>query len=225
MKVILTEDVYKHGVAGEVVDVANGFARNYLIPKGMAMKATPGALKQSARLRAEAEKRRERRDSELRELAERIEELTIAFPVKAGETGKLYGSVTTAHIAEAVEAEINMAIDHRRVGDQPLRQLGQHDVVVRLSSSLTPSVKVLVHREGEPPESVLDILPEEEIFEEEPSIFEEVIGEEELLDEEPLEDELLPEDELLEELPVDEVAESSDAESDDAPEPEAPEES
>lgn len=216
MKVILTEDVYKHGVAGEVVNVANGFARNYLIPQGMALKATPGALKQYARLRAEAEKRRERRDSELQELAERIEELTIAFPVKAGETGKLYGSVTTAHIAEAVEAEINMAIDHRRVGDQPLRQLGQHEVVVRLSSSLTPSVKVLVHREGEPPESVLDIVPEEEVvFEEEPSIFDEVmVSEEEPLDEEPLEDE------VLEDLPVDEVATS-----DDAAEPEAPEES
>ena len=176
MKVILTADVYKHGVAGEVIDVANGFARNYLIPQGMAIKATPGSLKRSAKLRAEADKRRKLRDSELQALAEKIEALTLAFPVKAGETGKLYGSVTSGHVSEAIETEMGISIDRRRIGDQPLRELGEHKVAVRLSASLSPEVTVLVHREGEAPESVLGVEPASE-EEPEPTIFEEVMEE------------------------------------------------
>lgn len=176
MKVILTEDVYKHGVAGEVVDVANGFARNYLFPQGMAIKATPGSLKRMSKLRAEAENRRARRDGELQELAEKVEALTLAFPVKAGETGKLYGSVTNAHISEAIQEQLGIEIDRRRIGEQPLRELGQHSVAVRLSAALTPAVTVLVHREGEAPESVLDVVPTGEM-EEEPTIFDEVMVE------------------------------------------------
>lgn len=179
MKVILTEDVYKHGVAGEVVDVAPGFARNYLLPQGMAVKATAGALKQWEKLLEQAQRRRELRDQELSELAEQVKALTIAFPVKAGETGKLYGSVTTAHIADAIAEAVNYEIDNRRVGDNPLRELGEHKVRVRLSSDLQPEVTVLVHREEEPPESVLGMTPveDEEVVEDEPSIFEDVMAE------------------------------------------------
>jgi large subunit ribosomal protein L9 len=198
MKIILTEDVYKHGVAGEIVDVANGFARNYLIPQGKGIKATPGALKQMEKLRAEAANRRQLRDRELQELGEKVEALTISFPVKAGERGKLYGSVTSGNIAEAIEAELGLSIDRRRIGEQPLRELGQHSVVVRLSSALNPSITVLVHREDEPPESVLDMVPTGEV-EEELAFFEEVIGEdeEEEIDSQEAEDEAA--DELEEE--------------------------
>ena len=160
MKLILTEDVYKKGVAGEVVEVTNGFARNYLIPQGMAVQATPGALKRWAALSEKAAARRAERDKNLSALGESIEALTLAFSVKAGETGKLYGSVTTAQVGEAMNAELGTDIDHRRIGDQSLRQLGQHKVGVRLSSGLTPQITVLVHREGEPPESVMGIEPE-----------------------------------------------------------------
>ena len=167
MKVILTKDVYKKGVAGEVVDVANGYARNYLIPQGMAVNVTAGALKQMGKLRQQAAARRQMRDDELAALAEKVEALTLTFPVKAGEMGKLYGSVTTANIGDALEAEIGAGIDRRRIGDQPLRQLGEHKVAVRLSSLLTPQISVLVHREGELPESVLGIEPDVSELEEE----------------------------------------------------------
>jgi large subunit ribosomal protein L9 len=152
MKVILKEDVYKHGVAGEVVNVADGYARNYLIPKGLAIKATSGAFRQADKLRREAAARRARVYNELHGLTEQIEGLEVRFAVKAGSTGKLYGSVTMADIADALKEQLGMEIDRRRVGEQQsLRELGEHLVPVRLASDLTPKVKVIIYREGEPP--------------------------------------------------------------------------
>jgi large subunit ribosomal protein L9 len=152
MKVILKEDVYKHGVAGEVVNVADGYARNYLIPKGLAIKATSGAFRQADKLRREAAARRARVYNELHGLTEQIEGLEVRFAVKAGSTGKLYGSVTMADIADALKEKLGMEIDRRRVGEQQsLRELGEHLVPVRLASDLTPKVKVIIYREGEPP--------------------------------------------------------------------------
>ena len=160
MKVLLLEDVYKKGVAGEVVDVAPGYARNYLIPRGMAVKATPGALRQLENLRSRAEARREERSREFSDLAERIEKLTLYFGVKAGETGKLYGSVTSAEIAEQLHEQLGLEIDRRRVGDRPLRELGVFHVPVRLETGLVPNVKVVIHREGEDPRQTEAVLME-----------------------------------------------------------------
>lgn len=160
MKVLLLEDVYKKGVAGEVVDVAPGYARNYLIPRGMAVKATPGALRQLENLRSRAEARREERSREFSDLAERIEKLTLYFGVKAGETGKLYGSVTSAEIAEQLHEQLGLEIDRRRVGDRPLRELGVFHVPVRLETGLVPNVKVVIHREGEGPRQMEAVLVE-----------------------------------------------------------------
>lgn len=151
MKVILLEDVYNQGVAGDMVDVAPGYARNYLIPQGMAVKATPGALKQLETLRANAEERRTELERKNEKVAEKVEELTLYFPVKASERGKLFGSVTTAEIAESLKEEIGLDIDSRRVGDQPLRELGNFEIPVRLETGLTPNVKVVVHREDVDP--------------------------------------------------------------------------
>ena len=152
MKIILLQDVYKKGVAGEVVDVAPGYARNYLIPQGMAVKATPGALRQLENLRKQAGVRRAEQEQEFDQIAEKIESLTLYFPVKAGETGKLYGSVTPAQIAEQLQTEIGLEFDRRRIGDRPLRELGGFAVPVRLDTGLTPTVKVVIFREGtEPP--------------------------------------------------------------------------
>lgn len=151
MKVILLEDVYKHGVAGEVVRVADGFARNYLIPRGMAIKATPRSLKRLEELRATVAVRRAQRDVELERVAEALQDVTLFFAVKAGETGKLYGSVTPADIAQELQEQLGVGFDRRRIGDRPLRELGSHAVMVRLSSSLTPTVQVVLYREGEKP--------------------------------------------------------------------------
>lgn len=151
MKVILLQDLYKKGVAGEVVDVAPGFARNYLIPRGIAVKATPGALRQAENLRKQAAIRRAEREHEFGKLAEQIEGLKLYFSVKAGERGKLYGSVTPADIAEKLKEQLGLEIDRRRIGDRPLRELGEFAVPVRLDAGLAPQLKVIVFREGHDP--------------------------------------------------------------------------
>lgn len=153
MKVILLEDVYNQGVAGDMVDVAPGYARNYLIPNAMAVKATPGAMKQLENLRASAEERRATLEEKNAKIAEQVEALTLYFPVKASERGKLFGSVTTAEIAGQLKEEMGLDIDSRRVGDQPLRELGNFEVPVRLETGLTPHVKVVVHREDVDPKA------------------------------------------------------------------------
>ncbi|MBN1429623.1 MAG: 50S ribosomal protein L9 [Anaerolineae bacterium] len=151
MKIILLQDVYKKGVAGEVVNVAPGFARNYLIPRGMAAKATPGALRKTENLSKQSVVRRAERDKEFGAIADKIKSLKLYFSVKAGETGKLYGSVTPADIAEQLKQEIGLDIDRRRVGDRALRELGEVSVPVRLDAGLVPSVQVVIYREGHDP--------------------------------------------------------------------------
>lgn len=149
MKVLLLKDVYKLGRAGDVKKVANGYGRNYLIPQGLAVLATPGALKQAERIRAEAAAQRERLNQELSSVAEQIEGLGLTFAARASETGKLYGSVTTQMIAQAISEQIGMQVTRRQIDSQPLRNLGEHVVSVRLTVDLIPTVKVIVYREGE----------------------------------------------------------------------------
>ncbi len=149
MKVILTSDVYKHGVAGEVVSVSDGFARNYLIPRGLAVQATPGAMKQSTKLRESSKARRAQVENQLNELARQIDGVELVFGRRAGAQGKLYGSVTTQEIAEALLAKTGIDINRRRISQQAIRELGDYDVPVRLGSEFTPALHVLVMREEE----------------------------------------------------------------------------
>lgn len=157
MKVMLLKDVYKLGRAGDVKKVADGFARNYLLPQGLAVLATPGALKQSDRIRTAATAQRTRLNEELGTLAERLNGLKVTFPAKAGETGKLYGSVTTAMIADAVQKATGAELDKRQVDAQPIKVLGVHPARVRLTMDLVPEISVLVYREGETPDSAYEI--------------------------------------------------------------------
>ncbi len=147
MKVILLADVYKHGVAGEVVDVADGFARNWLIPKKLAVKATPGALRQAAALREKAAVRRMQLDARLNELARQIDGVELYFGRRASPTGKLFGSVTTSEIAEALLAKTGIDINRRRISQTALREVGTHNVPVRLGSEISPMLKVTIVRE------------------------------------------------------------------------------
>jgi len=149
MKVLLLKDVYKLGHAGDVKKVADGYGRNYLLPQRMAVLATPGALKQAETLRQNAAITRAKLNAELGGVAEKLNALTLAFAVKAGETGKLYGSITPAHIADEIKRVSGLEVDRRNVGHQPLRELGEYKVQVRLTADLVPSVKVILHREGE----------------------------------------------------------------------------
>jgi large subunit ribosomal protein L9 len=147
MKVILKEYVYKHGVAGDVVDVANGFARNFLIPKGLAEKATKDALNRNGNLLAQAAMRRQELNEQLVQVSDQIEGTELVFGRKAGSNGKLYGSVTTMDLAEALLEKTGIDINRRRISDRSLRELGTFDVTVRMGGDLSPSIKVTIVRE------------------------------------------------------------------------------
>jgi large subunit ribosomal protein L9 len=151
MKVLLLKDVYKLGRAGDVKRVADGYGRNYLIPQGLAVLATPGALKQAERIRSEADSQREVLNREMSAVTEKMSGLVLAFPARASETGKLYGSITSQMIADALSERIGEEISRRSIDTQPLRILGEHKVHVRLTVDLVPEIMVIVHREGESP--------------------------------------------------------------------------
>jgi large subunit ribosomal protein L9 len=148
MKVLLTETVDNLGSAGEVKKVADGYARNFLIPKGLAVPVTAGVLEQ-AELRRQAEARRQEREKVKAEsLARTLSQVTLTFQVKAGEQDKLYGSITNADIAEAFERETGQAIDKRKVElEEPIRELGSYYVPIKLLPDLAPRITVIVERE------------------------------------------------------------------------------
>jgi large subunit ribosomal protein L9 len=152
MKVLLIKDVYKLGHTGDVKKVADGYGRNYLLPQGLAVLATPGALKSVEKIRAKAAITRAQLNQEMSGLAEMVDGLVVVFTSKAGETGKLYGSITTQMIADAINKKLGTQIDRRQVEAEPIRTLGEHSAHVRLTIDLTPKVKVMVYREGEAPE-------------------------------------------------------------------------
>jgi large subunit ribosomal protein L9 len=153
MKVLLIKDVYKLGRAGEVKKVAAGFGRNYLIPKGFAIPATPGAMQQASRITVKATERRAALNEELGSVADVLNGKTLYFPVKAGETGRLYGSVSNEDIIAAIEENYEIKLERRQVESEPIRQLGEYNVPVHLTMDLVPELTIVIHREGESPEA------------------------------------------------------------------------
>lgn len=149
MKVLLLKDVYKLGRAGDIKKVADGYGRNFLLPQKLAVLATPGALKQVEKIRSQAEVRRTELNSELKDLAKQINGLVLVFAAKAGETGKLYGSITAQDVATAVQEKTRFEVKKQQIDMQPIRNLGEFTAHVRLTMDLVPEVKVIVHREGE----------------------------------------------------------------------------
>ncbi len=154
MKVLLVKDVYKLGRAGDVKKVADGFGRNFLIPQGFAVLATEGAMKQVQKIKAQAEVRRATQNNELSGLAEQIKGVTLTFAAKAGDTGKLYGSITTQDIATALSEHVRFEVKRQQVDIQPIRALGEFTAHIRLTMDLVPEIKIHVHREGESADSV-----------------------------------------------------------------------
>jgi large subunit ribosomal protein L9 len=149
MKVLLLKDVYKLGRAGDIKKVADGYGRNFLLPQKLAVLATAGALKQVEKIRSQAEVRRAELNSELKTLADQINGITVIFAAKAGETGKLYGSITTQDVANAIQEKTRFEVKKQQMDMQPIRNLGEFTVHVRLTMDLVPEVKVIVHREGQ----------------------------------------------------------------------------
>lgn len=152
MDVILLQDLYKHGVAGEVVTVADGFARNYLIPRKMAIQASKSALRQTEAVRKNVEARKAQYNNMLNDLARQIDGIELIFGRRAASTGKLFGSVTTQEIADALDSQTGVDINRRRISQQSLREIGTHRVPVRLGTE-------------NPPELTITIVPEEELRE------------------------------------------------------------
>jgi large subunit ribosomal protein L9 len=149
MKVLLIKDVYKLGRAGDVKKVADGYGRNFLIPQGMAVLATPGAMKTSERIRQKATERRTILNDEMSVVAEALTKVQIAFGARAGETGKLYGSITSQDVVDAIQKKSGYVVKRQQLDMQPLRTLGEHTVRIRLTMDLIPEIKVNVYREGE----------------------------------------------------------------------------
>jgi len=154
MKVLLIKDVYKLGRAGDVKKVADGYGRNFLLTKGLAVLATTGTLKTADKIRSQAEIRRTALNSELKGLADSVNGITLTFPAKAGETGKLYGSITTQDVAAAIQEQTRYEVKRHQIDMQPIRELGEFKAHVRLTVDLVPEVKIIVHREGEAAEAV-----------------------------------------------------------------------
>lgn len=149
MKVLLVKDVYKLGRAGDIKRVADGYGRNYLLPQRLAVLATPGALKQIEYIRKAAVKQRAEVNQEMSGLADMLSNTVLTFTAKAGETGKLYGSITHQMIVDQIKEKHGVEIDRRNIESEPLRNLGEHEVKVRLTFDLTPVIKAYVIREGE----------------------------------------------------------------------------
>ncbi len=147
MKVILTESVESIGEIGDVVNVAPGYARNFLLPKGLAMEATGrniGELEHKKRLLAH---KREQRRQEMLSLAEKLNALSFSMRRKVSEEDKLYGSVSTADIAKALE-ENGFEIEKKAIVlDQPIKQLGEYTVLIRVGAQVTANIRVVIEKE------------------------------------------------------------------------------
>lgn len=149
MKVLLIKDVYKLGRAGDIKKVADGYGRNYLIPQGFAIPATDNSQKLSESIAKKATERRAALNEELKSVADVLEGLEVYFPVKAGETGKLYGSVSAQMIADKIKEEKGIELERQQLITEPIRNLGEYSIPVSLTIDLVPEIMVIIHREGE----------------------------------------------------------------------------
>jgi large subunit ribosomal protein L9 len=146
MKVLLQKPVDKLGEPGDVVEVSDGYARNYLVPQGIAIRAAKGVLKQAETLRRAHDARQSKQKTEYEAVASRlIAAGGLRIPARAGEEGKLFGSVTAGDVAEAIAAQAGVDVDRRAVHlDEPIRTVGTHEVRVKLFTNVEPVVTVEV---------------------------------------------------------------------------------
>jgi large subunit ribosomal protein L9 len=145
MQVILKQDVEKIGRRGDIIDVSRGYVRNFLVPRGLAEMATPGKLEEVRREMEETEERDRRMAERASEIAATLNKSVITIEARTGEDERLFGSVTAANIASAIERARDIRIDRRRVKlDEPIKSLGTHQVPVQVHGDVEASVKVIV---------------------------------------------------------------------------------
>jgi large subunit ribosomal protein L9 len=149
MEVLLLKNVDQLGRAGDIKRVSDGYARNYLIPRGLATFATPGAIKQSQQQHESTARRQAREVSEAQALAQALDGLTVTFQARAGESDRLYGSITNVMIAEALTQKSGHEVDRRKIDlPEPLKELGTHAVTIHLGPGAEAKVTVVVEREA-----------------------------------------------------------------------------
>lgn len=145
MRVLLRDDVHGMGKRGDIVEVAAGFARNFLLPSGRAIRATAGMEQQASAMRRGRDLRDQRDRASAQAVASVIAGRTVTIAARAGSGGRLFGSVTAADVAEALEAQTGAVVDRRRIQlDEPIKSLGSHDVAVRLHGDVATEVVVEV---------------------------------------------------------------------------------
>ena len=148
MQIILQEDIEKLGARGDVVSVAEGYARNYLLPRKLALEASPGNLKRLEKIRTALAKRTATERDQAQKQAELLKDVALNFSRKAGENDQLFGSVTAGDLAEALAAQ-GFEIDKRRIQlAEPIKVVGQYEVTARLVHGVAANFKVNVSREG-----------------------------------------------------------------------------
>ena len=221
MKVVLREDVEKLGLRGEVVDVARGYARNFLLPRRLAEPATPSRVAELEKVSARRALSEAQNFDQAQEIAQRLGQAEIRFDVKAGETGVLFGSVTQTNLADAIWEKLKVRVDRRKIElAEPLKRIGRYQVPIELFTDVTVETRVLVIPEGGelPPEEELQAMEDAAAAEKEAA--EAAIEEERAAARAAIEEQLEPEPD--EEQPESEEASPPEATEEHA---EAPEES
>jgi large subunit ribosomal protein L9 len=164
MEVVLREDVDKLGLRGDVVNVARGYARNYLLPRGLAEPATPGLVRELERRETERARHEAKTVDEARGIADRLEKLELRFDANAGPTGSLFGSVTATNVVDRLWEQEKIRIDRRKIALEPIKRIGRYVVPVELFTDVVAELRLVVAPEGEelPPEDELEAAAEAE---------------------------------------------------------------
>ena len=148
MEVLLLKDVPGIGSAGQMKKVNDGYARNYLFPQKLAVPATGGAAKQAEAIKAAAARREAKTLGEVQELAKQLAQITLTFRAKAGEGDRLFGSITSGDIADALARDKHITVDKRKIElELPLKELGERQIAIKLHPEVTALVTVVVERE------------------------------------------------------------------------------
>src|SRR6266545_5032567 len=159
MKVVLREDVEKLGLRGEVVEVARGYARNFLLPRRLAEPATPARVAELEKIVAHRARHEAQTFEQAQEIEQRLAQAELRFDVKAGETGVLFGSVTPTHLADVIWERLKVRVDRRKIDlAEPIKRIGRYQVPIELFPEVTVEARVLVVPEGGelPPDEALE---------------------------------------------------------------------
>jgi large subunit ribosomal protein L9 len=157
MQVVLREDVESLGLRGEVVNVARGYARNYLLPRGLAEAATPGLVRELEKRDAQRARHEAQSVEEARAIAQRLDATELRFDVKAGPTGSLFGSITSTNVADKLWEDLKIRIDRRKLDVGTIKRIGRYPVPVEVFNDVTAELRLLVVPEGG------ELPPEEEL--------------------------------------------------------------